>query len=181
MWACYCISTNQLNLYHAGRAVDHSCRKVELCHGCKETASHIFWDCSTARACWSLLIRHSSGTGAGEVELTAHFRQCANRRASSQPHRLRELLIHRFQDDHQAAGEEFRRIWFVLYSICQVHLWVERNAAVFRGKLLYTVGSASAFWESRLRQLKAIALREHRSAVTAVSEMRLLACIELLR
>ena len=68
--------------------------------------------------------------------------------------------MHRFQDNHRAAEEEFRRIWFVLTSIFQVHLWVERNAEVFRGNISSPGGSALAFWKSGIRQLKAIALRE---------------------
>uniref|UniRef100_M4BHS4 RxLR effector candidate protein n=1 Tax=Hyaloperonospora arabidopsidis (strain Emoy2) TaxID=559515 RepID=M4BHS4_HYAAE len=57
---------------------------------------------------------------------------------------------------------------------------MERNAAVFRGHISSPGGSASAFWESGIRQLKTIDLREHRSAATAVRGTRLHACIKLL-
>nr|BAP68945.1 RxLR effector candidate protein [Hyaloperonospora arabidopsidis Emoy2] len=118
--------------------------------------------------------------GPGEHLVINNSEHCAHRRAPSIPHHLRQLLMHRFQDDHRAAEEEFKRIWFVLSSICQVYLWVERNAAVFRGQISSPGGSASAFWEIGIRQLKAIALREHRLAATALRGARLHACIELL-
>ena len=47
--------------------------------------------------------------------------------------------MHRLQDDHRATEEEFIRIWCVLSFICQVHLWVERNAAVSVGRSLVQV------------------------------------------
>ena len=40
--------------------------------------------------------------------------------------------------------------------------------------------SALAFWRSGLRQLKAIAMREHRSAATAIRGARLHACLDIL-
>ena len=112
--------------------------------------------------------------------MSGPFRYFAHRRAPPLPPRLLQLLIDRFGDDHTAAADEYRRIWFVLCSLCQVHLWVERNGVIFRGKSTSPAQSALAFWRSGLRQLKAIALREHRSAATAVRGARLHACLDIL-
>ena len=180
VWTGYRIATNQLNLYHAGRSDDPSCRKLEHCRGRKETVTHLFWDCSNAMACWRLLLCHWSGEGVQESAVSGHFRYFAHRRAPPLPPRLLQLLIDRFGDDHTAAADEYRRIWFVLCSLCQVHLWVERNGVIFRGKSTSPAQSALAFWRSGLRQLKAIALREHRSAATAVRGARLHACLDIL-
>ena len=81
---------------------------------------------------------------------------------------LRQRLQHRFQDGYLEAEGTFRRIWFILSSACQVHLWTERNAAVFRAELTNPLRSAVTFWDRSMRQLRAIALREHRSAEHAV-------------
>ena len=118
--------------------------------------------------CWSLMLCHWSGEGVHESAVSGHFRYFAHRRAPLLPLRLLQLLIDRFGDDHTAAADEYRRIWFVLCSLCQVHLWVERKAVIFRGKTTSPAHSALAFWRSGLRQLKAIAMQEHRSAATAV-------------
>lgn len=58
VWTCYRIASMQLNLYHAGRQEDNSCRASSGCHGIKESPAHIFWDCLKARACWGKLLRH---------------------------------------------------------------------------------------------------------------------------
>ena len=126
------------------------------------------------------MLCHWSGEGVQESAVSGHFRYSAHRRVPPLSPRLLQLLIDRFGDDHTAAADEYRRIWFVLCSLCQVYLWVERNAVIFEGKTTSPAHSALAFWRSGLRQLKAIAMREHRSAATAVRRARLHACLDIL-
>ena len=58
VWTCYRVATKQLNLYHENRHLDNSCRADPRCHGVKETAAHIFWECPKSRACLGKLIGH---------------------------------------------------------------------------------------------------------------------------
>ena len=58
VWVVYRVAVRQLNLYHAERTRDNSCRKLQCCRGIKETADHIFWTCPCAQACWQKLICH---------------------------------------------------------------------------------------------------------------------------
>ena len=100
-----------------------------------------------------------------------HLRHFAKRQAPPAPNRLLHRLQKRFQ-------EAYKRIWFVLSSLCQIHLWAERNVAVFRGELSNPCVKLSQILGFGLRQVKAIAIREHRSAATAVRGARLHVCTD---
>ena len=93
---------------------------------------------------------------------------------------LRCRLQHRLHDAWQEAEGAVRRIWSILCSVYQVHLWTERNTAFFREELISPLRSAIPFWECGIRQLQAISLRKLRSAENAAEGPHLHACIELI-
>ena len=139
----------------------------------KDTAAYIFWDCPTAQACWRQLVGCWTGEGVGRFGLSNHFRYCANCQAPPVLQHLLQRLQNLFQDGYLEAEGTFWRIWFILSSAYQVHLWTERNAEVFREEVTTPLRSALTFWDCGLRQLRAIALREHRSTEHAVNGVRL--------
>ena len=64
-------------------------------------------------------------------------------------------------------------------TMCLTHLWQDRNDAIFRGVLTTTSHSVTRFWETWIRQLLALAKREHRGINTVVQGALLHAGIEL--
>lgn len=141
---------------------------------------HIFWNCTKARACWTKLLSHWTGACETPERVACRLANCANRRAPSIPQAMKDQLLRRFQDDVVAGETGWTRVCFLLSSMCLTHLWTERNDAVFRG--LHTTSSQSVhrFWSGGIRQLTALALREHRSAATFIQGAQLHACIEIL-
>ena len=179
VWTCYRIATKQLNLYHAGRQEDNSCRASPRCHGVMESSTHIFWNCLKARACWSKLYGHWTGiTTAPHVD-PGPLLGCATRRAPAIPTRQDHQLLIRLQDDYEAGVKVWQRIWFLMSSICLSHLWKERNDAVFRGVQTTVAHSVARFWAHGVRQLTALAKRDHRCPDTAVQGAIMHACLDL--
>ena len=131
MWTSNWITTNKLRLYRTGCFVDNGFGTLEHCKGCKESTTHIFWGCLTLGACWSLLLPHWTGEGVERFKMSNHFRHRSSS-GSPLPQRVRQLL---FIVSRMATSP--RRIWFVLCSVCQLHLWVERNAAVYSGRDIF--------------------------------------------
>ena len=110
---------------------------------------------------------------------TCQYLGSANRQAPAISPRLRQRLLKRFTEDAAAGVRVWKRIWFLMSTMCLTHLWQERNDAVFRGVLTTTSQSVTHFWESGLRQLLALAKREHRGISTVVQGALLHAAIEL--
>ena len=97
---------------------------------------------------------------------------CANRQAPAIPVLQWSRSLVRFHDDAAAGELVWRRIWFLMSSICITHLWSERNDAVFRGVQSTTAQSVVRFWTTGVRQLTALAMREHRGAATVLQVAR---------
>lgn len=114
---------------------------------------------------------HLGGTGI--------FLGCATRQAPAIPSRQRHRLFLRFQDDIEAAVEGWKRIWFLMCTICLTHLWNERNEAVFRREQSTVTTSVARFWSQGIRQLTALAKRDHRGTDTVVQGAILHACLDL--
>ena len=64
--------------------------------------------------------------------------------------------------------------------MCLEHLWSERNAAVVRGALTSPSAIVKSYRERGIRQVRAIAMREHRAAAIEVRGARLYTCLEVL-
>lgn len=178
VWTCYRIATKQLNIYHADRHADNSCRALAECHGCKETSAHIFWECPKARACWGVHIGHWTGERDERPLRASRFLGSGNRQAPVLPARQRIRIHNQLLDDLDAGVAAWNRIWFLMSSICLSHLWSERNDAVFRGVQSTASHSAARFWELGLH-LTALAKREHRGPDTAVVGALLHTCLDL--
>ena len=61
VWTGYRVATRQLNLYHAARKENSSCRKTSACSDREKTFVHRFWECACAAAFWKKLIGHWTG------------------------------------------------------------------------------------------------------------------------
>lgn len=179
VWTGYRVATRQLNLYHDGRKEDASCKKLQQCAGTKETAAHIFWDCPSAVASWSKLVSHWTGERVAQERTSQLLLNCANRQAPAISRNLQLLIARRFQDDSEAAEKEWKRIWHIMSTVCQTTLWTVRNDVVFRDDHASVSASTARFWDTGLRQLRALTKREHRGADTAIRGARLHACLEL--
>ena len=122
VWTAYRVATKQLNFYHAGRVADPSCRALPTCHGVPETSRHVFWDCKKARACWAKFISRWIDASVSSAVVDSCLSNCANRQAPAIPAFQRSRLLERFHDDAAAGATVWRRIWFLMCSICITHL-----------------------------------------------------------
>ena len=137
----------------------------------KETAAHIYWECPKARTCWGKLIGHWTGEIVEHLLGARRFLGSVNRQAPSISVRQRLRLTKPFQDDADAAVVVWNRSWFLMSSICLTHLWIERTDVVFffiQGERTSVPQIISLDWEVGIRQLTALAKREHRGVDTVV-------------
>ena len=85
----------------------------------------------------------------------------------------------RDRDDADAAVVVWNGIRFLMSSICLTRLWIERNDAVFKGERTSVPQSISRYWEVGIRQLTALAKREHRGVDTVIQGALLHAGLDL--
>ena len=123
VWTGYRITSRLLHLHHAGRLA--TCRKQPGCRGEVETLAHLFWDCPYAVAFWNKLVEQWTGERASRHQTDCFFSACASRRVGSVPAHRKTLLEGRFQDDWEEAERMWKRIWYVLATICQTKLWAD--------------------------------------------------------
>ena len=152
----------QLNLFHPERGQDNSCRKLQCCQGVKETLEHICWTCPCAQACWQKLICHWTGECWELGRLESFLANCANRCAPSISTVVQAQLERCHPDEVTAYTAVWTRIWHILSSVCITRLWMQRNRVTFQQEDVTIAGSVHEFWESGMRQLRAIAKRERR-------------------
>uniref|UniRef100_M4B720 RxLR effector candidate protein n=1 Tax=Hyaloperonospora arabidopsidis (strain Emoy2) TaxID=559515 RepID=M4B720_HYAAE len=74
----------------------------------------------------------------------------------------------------------WRRIWHVLATLCQTRLWADRNDAVYQAATTDITSTMTSFWNACIRQLRAIAIREHRKRSSTIHGAMLFARIALL-
>ena len=144
--------------------------------GKRNSGSYIF---PKARACWGKLIGHRTGEIVEHLLGARRFLGSVNRQAPSIPVRQRLRLTKQFQDDADAAVVFWNRIWFLMSSTCLTQLRIERNDAVFKGERTSVPQSISRYWEVGIRQLTALAKREHRGVDTVIQGALLHAGIDL--
>ena len=131
VWTAYRIATKRLNFYHTGCPTDNRCRALQERHVVPETSLHLFWECPKVRACWGEFLRHWTGAIATFRVFSRCFGNCVNRQAPEIPALQQSRLLESFQDDAAAGEQVWRRIWFLMSSICITYLWCERNDTVF--------------------------------------------------
>jgi hypothetical protein len=171
----YRVAVRQLNLYHEGRRLDNSCRKVAECQGRKETIEHIFWECSCARATWQLVI--AQWTEDVGRHLQAH---CASRRSPPLSASTRKRIQRIHPDEEQQYVAEWKRIWRILASVCLTSLWIQRNRVVFQHDEVTKESSAEESWATAIRQLHALAKRERSKPDKQEQGIRLLLSLRVL-
>ena len=66
-----------------------------------------------------------------------------------------------FGDCVGAAERVGIQICYVFATICQIRIWVDKNAAIYKAVTIHLRSSISSSWASCLCQLRAIAKREH--------------------
>ena len=89
---------------------------------------------------------------------------------------VREQLNRAYPDEEAAYADVWRRIWVILSSICIARLWLQRNRVTFQQATMTIEGSVQEFWETGMRQLRAIGKRESRRADSSINGTRLLLC-----
>ena len=169
VWVVYRVAVRQLNLYHADRTGDNSCRKLHCCRGLKETADHIFWTCPCTQACWQKLICHWTRERWRLGHLQGFLAYCASRQAPGLSKVVREQRYRAYPDEDAAYADVWRRIWVILCSICISRLWLQRNRVTFQQATMTIEGSVQEFWETGMRQLRAIGKRESRRADSSIN------------
>ena len=89
------------------------------------------------------------------------FEACASRQVHYIPLHRKRILADRFQDDVEEAERVWTRIWHLLATLCQTKIWTDRNDVMYMAASIELSGSATCFWSSCLRHLRARAKREH--------------------
>ena len=174
VWVNYRVAVRQLNLYFMGRPRDAGCRKLQCCRGIKETMEHVFWTCPCAQACRQKLICHWTGE-CWELTPLHHFiANCASRHAPE----LSQVVKDRMRRDHPGEEDEYRRVWermwHVLSSVALTSQWNQRNRATFLQEAVSLECCVSEFWNTGLRQFRAVAKRKYRQTDNKVQGARLL-------
>jgi hypothetical protein len=183
VWVAYRVAVRQLNLYHEGRKVDNSCRKLSECKGSKETLEHIFWDCRCAQACWGLLITQwtEETVAVGETAERSTFRNnCASRKAPPLSATTKKRIQETHPDEVKQYQEEWKRLWRILTSICLTSLWTQRNRVIFQQEEVTAESSAQEYWTTAMRQLRAVAKRERSKPDKQIQGIRLSLCQQAL-
>ncbi|OWZ18032.1 RxLR effector protein [Phytophthora megakarya] len=176
VWVSFRVATMQLNLFHERRKVDNSCQKLQCCRSSKDTLYHIFWRCPCAQACWRFMVSHWTGQ---QCSLKVFKTLCLEIPApDARMLRLRFQCI--FMDDTDACEKEWKRIRWVLSTICVTTSWIQRNRVVHQRRELSLGGCVEEFRTNELWHLNALAKRERRNPRTIVQRMRLQTCLELL-
>ena len=156
--------------------MDNSCRKLLCCQDVKETVEHIFWSCPCAQACWQKLICHWTGERGELGRLHGFLAHCASRHAPEISRVIMNQLIRDHPDEVDAFAAVWVRLWHMLSSICLTSLWIQRNRVTFQQGEVTVGGSVAEFWDTSMRQLRAVAKREYRRADTQIQGTRLLLC-----
>uniref|UniRef100_M4BJM1 RxLR effector candidate protein n=1 Tax=Hyaloperonospora arabidopsidis (strain Emoy2) TaxID=559515 RepID=M4BJM1_HYAAE len=131
------------------RAIDVVyCRGVT---GCLRLHYSCFWECPKTRACWGKFLRHWAGSTS--CVFSRYFGNCTDRQAPEILVLQWSRLLERFQDDVAAGEQVWRRIWFLMCSICITRLWSKLNGAIFRGAQSTTSASVSGVSNHYLEQL----------------------------
>ena len=87
---------------------------------------------------------------------------------------ITEQLRREHPDEADAYESIWKRIWFIVSSICITTLWVQRNRVTFQHEVVTINGSVAEFWETSMRQLRAIGKRESRRAAFQIQGTRLI-------
>nr|BAP69110.1 RxLR effector candidate protein [Hyaloperonospora arabidopsidis Emoy2] len=130
------------------------------------------------RALWEKLIGHWTGERPSRQRTQDFFDASASRRVVNLPAHLKALLVIHFSEDEEAAERMWRRIWHILAKLCQTRLWEDRNDAVYPAATTDITSTMNIFWTACIRQLRAVAIREHRKMSSAIHYAMLFACIE---
>ena len=121
---------------------------------------------------------------AGSLKLKNFLANCANTRAPRLSTMVQDQLERGHPDEVTAYTAVWTRIWHILSSVCITRLWMrlirrschfqncmpaaratlalQRNRVTFQQEDVTIAGSVHEFWESGIRQLRAVAKREGR-------------------
>ena len=180
MWVYYRLVLHQLNLFFPGRELDNSCRRLPVCAGHKETLEHIFWTCPVAQGCWQAVLSAWHGSDVRLNDVSQYAGNCLSRTPPPMSRTLLQRLQRAFGDTVEEYIAQWKRIWWILCSVCISTLWIQRNRAVHEQQRLSLQGSVLEFSSNGLRQLRALSARERRTLHSRVQGIRLWQCIELL-
>ena len=139
VWVCYRMALHQLNLYSSGRELNNCCRKLPVCRGQKETLDHTFWGCPVAQGCWRALITYWTGCIGSPARVQLYARFCLSRKSPPLTPVISRRLLSAFGHSSGAYVCQWKRMWWILCSICITTLWVQRNRIV-------TTATPSLWW-----------------------------------
>ncbi|EGZ19827.1 hypothetical protein PHYSODRAFT_496952, partial [Phytophthora sojae] len=104
---------------------------------------------------------------------------CASRVSPPFTTDLRRRFSSAFLDQTDDYAREWKRIWWVMSTVCMTVLWTQRKQVVHNGGQVTIASSVAAFQQAGLRQLRALARRERGNPRTIVQGTRLLICLDL--
>ncbi|EEY70271.1 uncharacterized protein PITG_21926 [Phytophthora infestans T30-4] len=149
---------NQLTEYQVWVAYRVAVRQLNLYHEGKKHDS----SCRKLAACQ------------GQKETMEHiFWECSCAQAL-------EKMQKTYPDDIKHIILEWKRIWHILCTICLTSLWTQRNRVVFQQAQVTEDSSATEFWGTAMRQLRALGKRECRQPETQLRGTHLLLCLRVL-
>lgn len=128
-----------------------------------DAQSHLL-TCPCAHACCQFLISHWTERSCQVSQLQRFLTSCASRSPPAIAPELSYRLRCVFQDEVAEYEREWKRIWWILSTICVTVLWSQRNRVVHQGSHVTIESSVAAFQATGLRQLRALAKRTMNSA-----------------
>ena len=153
---------HQLNFYGLGRAQDSTCTRYATCRGRHEGIIHILWDCEGAAKCWAYIVAQWTCMDVKPAQLFAYKAAVLSRTAPDLPPAVREEIGRIFPETAEEIRRAWVRIWWIACSICFATLWVQRNRWVHKHEETTVDQAESELRHTLLRQLQAVAIREHR-------------------
>ncbi|TDH68627.1 uncharacterized protein CCR75_003565 [Bremia lactucae] len=149
--------------------------------GCPSVAvTRRYWSTFCGHGCWQAVLTLWFKFDVRLDDVIQYAGYCMART----PPPLSRTLFQRLQ---QAFGNtvaeyivQWKRIWWILCSVCISTLWIQRNRVVHERQQLSLLGSVQEFFSNGLRQLRALSARERRTLPSRVQGIRLWQCIELL-
>ena len=133
-----------------------------------------------AQGCWQAVLTSWLGYDVRPDDVSHYAGHCMARQPPPLSRPMMQRLRVAFGDTMEAYIVQWKRIWWILCSVCISTLWIQRNQVVHEQLQLSLQGSVREVCANGLRQLRALSARERRKLHSRVQGIRLWQCIEIL-
>ena len=162
VWICYRVATHQLNLYFPGCEKDSTIKRHLACAGQHEGLLYILYDCVGASKTWAYIITQWTRTEISPAQMVLYKLAALSRSAPELPPSVWEVIKQVFPDNADIVGQDWKRIWWIVCSVCVTTLWPQRTRSIHKRESAFTKQEIAEVKQVFLRQLRAVAMKEQR-------------------